>query len=61
MTKKEKAIRCKLTGPRGEILWQGTTGDLHRDAEKMKRIRLHPNGPEAIEWQRLIEEKSREE
>ena len=55
MTKKDKAIKCKITGPGGEILWEGTTGDLHRDARKMKRMDLNPNGPEATEWRKRVE------
>ena len=55
MRKKDKAIGCKIIGPDGGILWEGTTGDLHGVVQKMRRIRLSPNGPEATEWRKRVE------
>jgi hypothetical protein len=36
MTKKDSEIKCRLTGPGGELLWAGTTGQLKQLARRMK-------------------------
>ena len=47
MKKSDAAIPCRITGPDGKMLWNGTIGSMRETVRKLRRGRLNQDSPEA--------------